>query len=167
MSDIAATVAATLRVAATWITGDEDRATLFETAEQVERDPGPDSMSCPLCEEITCDDGCPMEPVRQRVVEPGGGAGLLTGAEHRAMALTVELVNLLAGEVIADGPARRGDVNEVVHAIHLIQRMVLGQAAARAYPDRYRLLGGHPPGRLNPGAETGRPPTNPQAGEPT
>lgn len=70
---------------------------------------------------------------------------LLTDAEHRVMDLTVQLVNLLAGEVIADGPGRVGDVNEVVHAIHIIQRMVMGQAAARAYPDRYRLLGGPPP----------------------
>jgi hypothetical protein len=70
-----------------------------------------------------------------------GVSDLLTTAEHRAMDLTVELVNLLAGEVIADGPGRTGDVNEVIHAIHIVQRMVMGQAAARAYPDRYRLLG--------------------------
>jgi len=28
-----------------------------------------------------------------------------------------------------------------VHHIHILQRMVLKQAAARAYPGRYRLLG--------------------------
>lgn len=68
-------------------------------------------------------------------------AELLTEAEHRAMDLTVQLVNLMASEVIADGRGRTGDINEVVQAIHVIQRMVMGQAAARAYPDRYRLLG--------------------------
>ena len=66
---------------------------------------------------------------------------LLTEAEHRAMELTVELVNLMSRDVIGTGRSRVGDVNEVVHHIHGIQRMVLGQAAARAYPDRYRLLG--------------------------
>lgn len=67
---------------------------------------------------------------------------LLTEAEHRAMALTVELVNLLAREVVADGRSRTGDINEFVGHVHGIQQAILSQAAARAYPDRYRLLGG-------------------------
>ena len=55
--------------------------------------------------------------------------------------LTVELVNLVCHDVIGDGRSRAGDVNEFVDAIHDIQRMIMSQAAARAYPDRYRLLG--------------------------
>lgn len=72
-------------------------------------------------------------------------AELLTEAEHRAMDLTVELWNLLAGEVILNGRAGPGDRAEMAAAIHVIQERILAQAAARAYPDRYRLLGGDPP----------------------
>jgi chaperonin GroEL (HSP60 family) len=65
---------------------------------------------------------------------------LLTDAEHAAMATTVTLANQLA-EIIGDGTTSHGDINEAVHHLHAIQRMILAQAAARAYPDRYRLLG--------------------------
>lgn len=34
-----------------------------------------------------------------------------------------------------------GDIVEAVHDIHSLQRMILKQAAARAYPEKYRLLG--------------------------
>jgi len=67
--------------------------------------------------------------------------GLLTEAEHRAMDLTVELVNLIAGEIVGHGRTRESDLNELVRDIHAVQRTILKQAAARAYPDRYRLLG--------------------------
>lgn len=78
-------------------------------------------------------------------------AELMTAAEHRAMDLTANLVNLVVRDVIGHGPARHGDVNEFVAAIHVVQRMLLKQAAGRAYPDRYRLLGGWPPNRDEPG----------------
>lgn len=67
---------------------------------------------------------------------------LLTQDEHRAMELTAELWNLLNRQVIASGPSHDGDCAELCGHVHAIQRMVLAQAAARAYPDRYRLLGG-------------------------
>lgn len=67
---------------------------------------------------------------------------LMTPAEHRAMDLTVELVNLICHDIIGHGPTRTGDINELVGDIHAVQRTILKQAAARAYPDRYRLLGG-------------------------
>lgn len=67
---------------------------------------------------------------------------LLTPSEHRAMALTVELWNLLCTEIVGEGRSRAGDTKELCHHIHGIQRTVLAQAAARAYPDQYRLLGG-------------------------
>jgi hypothetical protein len=66
---------------------------------------------------------------------------LLTEAEHRAIELTAELVNLVCTEVIGDGPSRTGDVREFAAHVHAIQQQILSQAAARAYPDRYRLLG--------------------------
>jgi hypothetical protein len=66
---------------------------------------------------------------------------LLTPAEHRAMDLTVELVNLICSDIVGHGRTRVSDINELVGDIHAIQRTILKQAAARAYPDRYRLLG--------------------------
>lgn len=69
----------------------------------------------------------------------------MTDAEHRAMDLTAELVNLMCSEVIGHGAARDGDVAELVADIHRIQHRILRQAAGRAYPDRYRMLGGDPP----------------------
>lgn len=66
---------------------------------------------------------------------------LLTEAEHRAMDLTVELVNLICRDIVGHGRTRTGDINELVGDIHAVQRTILKQAAARAYPERYRLLG--------------------------
>lgn len=76
-------------------------------------------------------------PVRDRVQ-----AIRLTAAELRFMDLTAELTNLLCGEIIGGGPTRAGDVNEAVGHIHSLQHLVMAQAAARAHPDRFRLLGG-------------------------
>lgn len=66
---------------------------------------------------------------------------LLTDAELRAMDLTAELANLVGQEVIGNGPTRDADVREFVDKIHQIQSIILAQAASRAYPDRFRLLG--------------------------
>lgn len=66
---------------------------------------------------------------------------LLTEDEHRALDLTAELANLIV-TIIARGNIREDDVNEAVFHIHALQRMIGSQAAARAYPERYRLLGG-------------------------
>jgi len=66
---------------------------------------------------------------------------LLTNDEHAVMDMTADLANALRA-VIGDGEAAAGDWNEVAASIHRIQHSVLAQAAARAYPDRYRLLGG-------------------------
>lgn len=66
---------------------------------------------------------------------------LLTQAEHNAVTTAALLANQLA-EIVGDGPSRAGDLAEAVHHIHAVQRMILAQAAARAYPERYRLLGG-------------------------
>lgn len=65
----------------------------------------------------------------------------LTADEHRFMDLTADLANLLGG-IVGHDHSRAGDLNEAVAHIHALQAMVLAQAAARAYPDRYRLLGG-------------------------
>jgi hypothetical protein len=67
---------------------------------------------------------------------------LLTDAEHRAMALSAELWNVLVRDVVGDtGTSRAADLRELGAHLHAIQQAVLSQAAGRAYPDRYRLLG--------------------------
>lgn len=66
---------------------------------------------------------------------------LLTEAEHHAMYLTADLARTM-GAIIGDGGApAASDFREVVVHIHALQHMIMAQAAARAYPDRYRLLG--------------------------
>ncbi len=80
---------------------------------------------------------------------------LLTDDELRALALTAELYDLVAARVIGRGPSRGGDVVELAMHVHAIQNMIAGQAAARAYPDRFRVLGG---GNLNPPTEVKSPP---------
>jgi hypothetical protein len=47
---------------------------------------------------------------------------------------------------VADGPTRNDDLAEVRAAVHVVQRAVLAQAAARACPVEFRLLGGVLPG---------------------
>lgn len=71
-----------------------------------------------------------------------GPPALLTDAEHRCMRLTAELWNLLCGDVVGLDVSRFGDLRELCDHIHAIQHAVLSQAAARAYPDLYRPLGG-------------------------
>jgi hypothetical protein len=65
----------------------------------------------------------------------------LTPDELRALDQTTELVNLLQG-IVGDGPSRAADLRELVAHVHAIQQAVMSQAAARAHPDRFRLLGG-------------------------
>lgn len=52
------------------------------------------------------------------------------------------------------GPAetRAQDLNEAIAHVHALQRTVLKQTAARAYPEEFRLLGG-----LTPSQEASRP----------
>lgn len=44
-------------------------------------------------------------------------------------------------KVVGDGPTRKADLGELVIHIHAIQQAVMSQAAARAHPDQFRLLG--------------------------
>jgi hypothetical protein len=69
-------------------------------------------------------------------------AGLLTALELDIVKYLGKLHTALVTEVIGDGPARFGDVAEVTHAVHVLQHAVMAQAAARAYPDLFRVLGG-------------------------
>lgn len=71
LPEVAATVAATLRNAAEWFSGDA-RDTMREAADGVGSNW--DDACCPVCEEVTCDKGCPLEGLR---------AGLAAEAEKR------------------------------------------------------------------------------------
>jgi len=68
-------------------------------------------------------------------------AAWLTPAEQDAMAMTAELWNLIVRDVVGNGASRDQDLAELAAPIHAIQHMVMAQAAARAYPDQYRLVG--------------------------
>lgn len=59
---IVSTTASTLRVAAQWLSGN-DRDMLLEAAANAESNW--DELCCPVCEEVTCDKGCPLESVRE------------------------------------------------------------------------------------------------------
>lgn len=65
---------------------------------------------------------------------------LLTDDEKRALELTGELENLF-GRIVGNGSSRSFDLNEVCGHIHVLQHMLMAQAAARRYPTEYRLLG--------------------------
>lgn len=72
--------------------------------------------------------------------------GLLTKAEREAVRQAGQLYTLIAEHIVTDGPTRDDDLAEVRAAVHVVQRAVLAQAAARAYPAEFRLLGRTLPG---------------------
>jgi hypothetical protein len=64
----------------------------------------------------------------------------LTPDELDALDLVANLANKI-GRIVGEGRTRAHDINELVGHIHAIQNAVMSQAAARAYPGRFRLLG--------------------------
>lgn len=66
---------------------------------------------------------------------------MLNEDEQKAVRLAGELSAFITEWIIGIGPTREQDIAELEAAIHVVQRMVLAQAAAREYPGRYRLLG--------------------------
>lgn len=80
-------------------------------------------------------------------VDPETGAqpeaGTLTADEHKALDLSGRLGKAIRAIIEANrGEQADEDWREARAHIHALQRMIQGNAAARAYPDRYRLLGG-------------------------
>jgi DNA-binding GntR family transcriptional regulator len=67
--------------------------------------------------------------------------GPLTADEREAISQAGLLYTFIAERIVAHGPARDDDLAEFRYAIHVIQRAVEAQAAARAYPRELRLLG--------------------------
>lgn len=70
----------------------------------------------------------------------------MTPLEHKAMEQLSELWTTLC-QVVDDGPSRDGDLQELIGHVHALQRAVMAQAAARDFPEKYRLLGAQPPSR--------------------
>lgn len=66
--------------------------------------------------------------------------GLLTEREHEVC----RLLALAYNEYLATG-AKGPDLGEFATAVHHAQHAVMAQAAARAYPDLYRLTTGTKP----------------------
>lgn len=64
----------------------------------------------------------------------------LTVDEHEACDLLGKAAALYT-QIVGHGPSRSMDLAEFHHHIHVCQQAVMSQAAARAYPHRYRLLG--------------------------
>jgi hypothetical protein len=64
----------------------------------------------------------------------------LTSEEQHCMRMLSEVADLMS-RIIGHDTTRAGDWNEAATHIHNLQHMVMAQAAARAYPDTYRLLG--------------------------
>jgi hypothetical protein len=56
----------------------------------------------------------------------------------------VEMVGnawVLLCKIVGDGPTRDADLAEACNHIHALQHTVMAQAAGRAHPGLYRLLG--------------------------
>ena len=88
---------------------------------------------------------------------PDGGP--LTRDEHSVVhGLGQVFVQL--SRIVGDGSSRQADLDELVGHVHALQNAVLAQAAARAYPDAYRLMGGslRPVGELITAAQPDPPP---------
>lgn len=70
-----------------------------------------------------------------------GRPELLTLDERETIADLGQIATRISQKIIGHGPTRDHDVAEMVHHIHILQQLVMAQAASRAYPELYRLLG--------------------------
>lgn len=79
----------------------------------------------------------PIDPSREErgEYEPVGAARM-TPREHQVVEVAALLWNQIV-DLIGDGPAAAGDRTELAFHIHGIQRMVMAQAARRAWPWLY------------------------------
>lgn len=66
---------------------------------------------------------------------------LLTKEEHEAVHALASAYRLMQ-DICGTDETRSDDLREFAAIIHAGQNFILAQAAARAYPDLYRLAGG-------------------------
>lgn len=78
------------------------------------------------------------EPVEEFTGKP---STYLLEEEKSVINLAGRLWNEIC-KAVPDGPARKDDLRELMFHIHAIQRAMMANAAARAYPHLYRSLGG-------------------------
>lgn len=65
---------------------------------------------------------------------------LLTKAEHDLLDRLGKVSNDFV-KIVGKESSRAGDIEQAVFLINNLQNMILAQAASRAYPKKYRLLG--------------------------
>ena len=65
----------------------------------------------------------------------------LTVPEHDVIHELGIVYTRIATEIIGHGPTRDADLAEAAAAVHVLQRMIMANAAARLYPKELRLLG--------------------------
>jgi hypothetical protein len=77
-------------------------------------------------------------------------APLLTDDELEAMSLSCKLANLLGRIIRQNGTKEQQghDWAEAAMRVHSIQHTIMAQAASRAYPAQFRLLGGWNPDQI-------------------
>ena len=69
-----------------------------------------------------------------------GTTDLLTVEERQLIDDLGQVWNKMC-DVVGRGPSRDGDLQEAVLHLHALQHTVMSNAAARAYPREFRLLG--------------------------
>ncbi len=126
-------------------------------------DPNNVAVECVTCSTVLLDFDAPgvptpadeLELAAARLAHPATPAALseeasalsapselLTGAEHEVVELLGQAASSFAVNVVDFNPATRAaDIDEFCSRIHDLQARVMAQAAARAYPDRYRRSG--------------------------
>lgn len=70
---------------------------------------------------------------------------LLTDAEHEVIDLLGQAWTVICEQVVAAEASAGEDLREIMHHLHAVQNAVLANAAARAYPEKYRLMGADHP----------------------
>lgn len=65
---------------------------------------------------------------------------LLTPNEHLVVTKLGECFHLFS-EIVSNGETRDADMTEICSQIHVLQHKAMSQAAGRAFPGKYRLLG--------------------------
>ena len=73
MDPVIGAVADTLRYISAWIPDGEYY--LLKTAQQIDSMTPENDLCCPLCEETTCDEHCPLQPVRQQWMDEAIASG--------------------------------------------------------------------------------------------
>ena len=72
---------------------------------------------------------------------PGPMPDLLTADEKKAVDLLGDIDDLLQDSIIADGNNRDFDIDRADAHLSALQEMILSNAAGRAYPGSYNVLG--------------------------